>query len=168
MKIKQTALALSVLLPSFYFPAASYAEQEIGDREVILSGSGISGSGFDTTSVAIDGQFGQFWSKALEFGFRQNVGFADTEETSRLSGATRIFSDYHFDYNAWQPFVGASAGVQYGSGVNDAFIIGPEVGVKYYVKEKTFITGRVSYLFDVDEDVDDGSTFYSLGIGFNF
>ncbi|ADE14703.1 conserved hypothetical protein [Nitrosococcus halophilus Nc 4] len=168
MKIKQIALVLSMIFSFFYFPGASYAEQETGDRELILSGSGISSSGFDTTSVAVDAQFGQFWSKALEFGFRQNVGFADTEETSRLNGATRIFSDYHFDFNAWQPFIGASLGVQYGAGVSDAFIIGPEIGVKYYVKEKTFITGRVSYLFDVDEDVDDGSTFYTLGIGFNF
>ena len=79
-----------------------------------------------------------------------------------------IFLGYHLDYAMWQPFIGASLGVQYGSGVKDAFFIGPEIGAKYYVMPKTFILGQVAYQFQVDEDVDDGSTFYTLGIGFNF
>lgn len=168
MKIRQIPLALVLSMGLLSFSAASYGEQEAGDREMILSGSGLSSSGFDTTGFAADVQFGQFWSKALEFGIRQSAGFADTGNTSRLRGATRVFSDYHFDFGPWQPFVGGSLGVQYGAGVNDAFLVGPEAGVKYYVREKTFIVGQVAYLFDVDEDVDDGSTFYTLGIGFNF
>lgn len=147
---------------------ASYAEQAAGDREATLSGSGFSSGGFDTTTFSVDGQYGWFQSKALEFGVRQTVGIADNGDNTLLRGATRVFADYHFDLREWQPFIGASLGGQYGAGIDEAFIIGPEIGVKYYVKPKTFILGQVSYQFDVDEDVDDGSTFYTLGIGFNF
>ena len=146
----------------------AWAEQEAGDREAILAGSGLSSEEFDSTSLAVTGQVGWFIEKELELGLRQNIGFADSGSSSQLNGATRVFADYHFDFENWQPFLGASLGMTYGAGINDTFIVGPEGGVKYFVKPKTFIIGQVSYLFQVDQDAGDGSTFYTLGVGFNF
>jgi len=150
------------------FSASSYGTQEAGDREFTLAGSGASSSGFDTTTFGATASLGWFTTKNFEWGARQTANLADTGETTRFNGATRAFLGYHLDYALWQPFIGASLGVQYGSGVKDAFFIGPEIGAKYYVMPKTFVLAQVAYQFQVDEDVDDGSTFYTLGIGFNF
>jgi hypothetical protein len=143
------------------------AEQAAEDWELLLSGAGISGNGFDSTALALSAQVGWFMNKALEFGIRQNIGLTD-DDTTLLNGATRLFVDYHFDYREWQPFVGASLGGVYGGGVKSGFLIGPEIGLKWYALDKTFIAGQIAYLFNVDQDIDDGDVFYSLGIGFNF
>lgn len=168
MKIKQLALLLSLTLLALYFPSASYAEQAMGDSELVLSGGGTSPSGFHTTNASANAQYGYFLSKAWEIGVRQAVSFDDVGDSSFVNGATYVFTDAFLDLNAWQPFIGASAGVDYGPLRNEHFIVGPEAGVKYYVKEKTFIIARAAYLFDVNNSVDEGNTVYTLGIGFNF
>lgn len=168
MKIRQSILALSLALFSLYFPSASYAEQAMGDRELVLSGGGTSPGGFDTTNASANAQYGYFLRKAWEVGVRQALSFDDLGEHSFINGATSAFTDVFLDLGNWQPFIGASAGVDYGPLRNEHFIIGPEAGIKYYVKDKTFIIARASYLFDVNNSVDEGNTTYTLGIGFNF
>ena len=51
----------------------------------------------------------------------------------------------------------------------------PEAGLKYYVKDETFLYGRVAYQFITedaddadDQSFDDGTFEYVIGIGFNF
>lgn len=145
------------------------AAAETGDREFTLSGTGTSDSGFDTTAYSLDASIGWFNSKQFEMGLRQNVGFSDTEAGgTNFSGGTRLFFDYHFDRDHWQPFLGLSFGAVYGDSVKEAFSAGPEGGVKYYVKPKTFILVSASYQFNVRESAGDGTTFYTTGLGFNF
>ena len=165
--LKHTGLIGAMVLMAG-FSAGSYGAQEAGDRDFTLSGSGASDSGFDTSTFGATASLGWFTTRDLEWGVRQTANLADTEATTNFNGATRAFIDYHLDYALWQPFIGASLGVQYGSGVKDAFFIGPEIGAKYYVMPKTYILGQVAYQFQVDQDIDDGTTFYNLGIGFNF
>jgi hypothetical protein len=165
--LKHTGLIGAMVLMAG-FSTSSYGAQEAGDRDFTLSGSGASDSGFDTSVFGATASVGWFTTRDLEWGVRQTANIADTEATTSLNGATRAFLDYHLDYAMWQPFIGASLGVQYGSLVKDAFFIGPELGAKYYVMPKTYILGQVAYQFQVDQDIDEGSTFYNLGIGFNF
>jgi hypothetical protein len=165
--LKHTGLIGAMMLMAG-FSANSYGTQEAGDREFTLAGSGSSTEDFDTTTFGATASLGWFATKGFEWGARQTANIADTEVTTSFNGATRLFLDYHLDYALWQPFIGASLGVQYGSGVRDAFFIGPEIGAKYYVMPKTFVLGQVAYQFQVDQDIDEGSTFYTLGIGFNF
>ncbi|MGH8629063.1 MAG: hypothetical protein ACREYC_28670, partial [Gammaproteobacteria bacterium] len=136
------------------FSATSYGAQEAEDREFTLAGSAVSDDDFDSIYGART-SIGWFITKNFEWGLHQNVGLSDTEDETNLNGATHVFSDYHFDYAAWQPFIGASLGAIYSSGVDDEFVFGPEIGAKYYVMPKIFIVGQVSY--QVNEDiVDDG------------
>ena len=57
---------------------------------------------------------------------------------------------------------------------DEAFVVGPEAGFKFYALQKTFILGQMEYQFafedvdDADEAADDGQFVYTLGIGFNF
>ena len=159
------ALALSVACAS---PLAM-AAPENGDREFTLSGTGTSDNGFDNTTFALSASIGWFTTEHLEWGLRQNVGISDTkDDDTTFSGGTRGFADYHFDFSEWQPFAGTSIGALYGDNVNDSVSAGPELGIKYYVKPKTFVLVSASYQFNVKESVGDGTTFYTTGLGFNF
>ena len=160
-----------MILASACMTEAAIAQPEAGDREFTLSGSGGSDNSFRTNTLGASGSYGWFHTKELEWGIRQSLGIADVDGGSLgLSGSTAVFADYHFDFAQWQPFIGASFGVVYGTSaaVEEDFAVGPEIGVKYYIQPKTFVYTQATYLFRVDEDVDDGSLRYSIGLGLNF
>ncbi len=68
-------------------------------------------------------------------------------------------------------FVGVSIGYLYGDNVNDTFIAGPEVGLRYFINDTTFVNMLVEYEFlfedadEVDEQFDDGRYVYTVGLG---
>jgi hypothetical protein len=156
--------ALAVML----LPAVSFAQFETGDWEVTLSGSGGSDRDFNNNAFAAQGSLGYFMTPELEVGARQSISFVDPDGgSSNLAGATRIFLDYHFDLDRWQPFVGLSAGYVYGDGVRDDFVGGPEAGVKFFANNTTFIFASVGYDFALRRSMrDTGGWVYGLGIGF--
>ena len=147
---------------------------EAGSWELLLSGTGASDSDFDAGSFGFTADVGYYFNPALAVGGRQTLSFADTGESS-WNGATSAFVDYHFFTDRRvRPFIGASLGYLYGDDTEETFIAGPEVGVKWYVKDETFIYGRAAYEFlfddpdDADDAIDDGRFVYTLGVGFNF
>ena len=156
--------------------ASAWAAPESGDRTLTLSGTGSSDNDFDTNNFGMTGELGWFLNDSLETGVRQSVNvIARDDAADDWSGGTRIFANWHFGgRNAFQPFVGLSGGGFYGEHVKDTFAAGPELGMKYYVKDKTFIELQVEYQFlfedadEIDDRFDDGAFFYTLGIGYNF
>lgn len=170
MKI-QRLIGLIFLLSCF--SATSYAQPEAGDWEFAFSGAGNSHNEFASTNLSASADVGWFTTKALEIGLRQDIGFnrargSDGDNHNLLDGGTFGFVDYHLDFDAFQPFIGASLGARYGAEANENFYIGPEAGIKYYVRPKVFLVGRMSYLFQVDKDPDQASASYALGVGFDF
>jgi hypothetical protein len=166
---------------AFAFPLAGlastnvWAAQEAGDRSFTISGTGASDKNFDNTTFGTTGQMGWFLSNELELGIRQSVNvLAIDNADDRWAGATRGFADYHFGQGSVVPFLGANIGGIYGEDVHDTGAAGLEGGLKFYVKDKTFIAFQVEYnwLFDnsnqIDNQFDDGAFFYALGVGFNF
>ena len=118
---------------------------------------------------------GWFLTNEFELGIRQSVNVLALENADdRWSGATRGFADYHFGQGSVVPYLGANLGSVYGEDVHDTGAAGLEGGLKFYVKDKTFIALQVEYdwLFDNSDDIDnqfdDGAYFYTLGVGFNF
>jgi hypothetical protein len=165
----------TTLLTGLLMPAMALAMPQQGTQEITLGGAGSSDKDFDETILSIAGSWGTYVSPRSQWGIRQTISARDSEgESTRFDGATRIFYDYHFGGDKARPFVGLSVGGIYGKGVDDTFTGGPEVGLKYYVLNNTFILGLVEYQFlfdsasDVDDRFDDGAFFYSLGIGYNF
>lgn len=154
----------------------AWAAPDSGDRSFTLSGTGSSDNDFDSNNFGISGELGWFLSDSLEAGVRQSINLAARDDAADdWSGGTRAFADWHFGGpNPFQPFVGLSAGGFYGEHVKDTFAAGPEVGLKYYVKDKTFIELQAEYQFlfsdtdDIDDRFDDGAFLYTLGIGYNF
>lgn len=163
------AAALGVLATT------AWAGPEAGDRTFTLSGSGTSDDSFDTTTFSASGELGWFTTDAVEWGFRQGVSVTALDNADDAwNGATRVFADYHFGQDPFRPFIGASVGGFYGENVNNTFAAGPEIGFKYYVRDKTFIELAAEYQFlfedadEVDDVYDDGTYLYTLGVGYNF
>lgn len=146
-----------------------------GQWELILSGTGTNDKDFDNGSGGVNIELGYYLTEDFEAGVRQTLGVAAVEDgDDTWNASTAAFVGYHFDLGAVRPFIGASLGYLYGEDVDETFVAGPEAGLKWYVKDETFIYGRVSYDFffedsdDADDQFDDGRFNYVLGIGFNF
>ena len=153
----------------------AFAAPAAGDRSFTISGTGASDKNFDSTTFGTTGELGWFMTDALELGIRQSVNVLTIDHgDDSWSGATRGFADYHFGRDTIIPYVGANLGGLYGDGVHDTGAAGLETGVKFYVKDKTFVALQVEYDFlfndtnDIDNRFDDGAFFYTLGVGFNF
>jgi hypothetical protein len=159
------AIALSVLTV-LLVPNLARAQFQQGDYELTLLGSGANDKDFRTGAFTVSGSLGYFVTDQIEVGLRQ--GFSWLDGGSSWGGATRIAADYHLDFGRWQPFGGVNVGYQYGEDVTDAWMAGPEVGVKYFVNATTFVQAIVSYDFELCHGLDTGGYIYGLGIGFKF
>jgi hypothetical protein len=155
-------------------PTLSYGYFEEGDKEVTLSGNASNGNDFSGVFIGAQGSLGYFLTDNLELGIRQSLQYTDVGVSSALNGSTRVALDFHFDLEAWQPFVGGNFGYVYGDLVNDTFEAAPEIGVKWFVNSTTFIMLMAEYQFFFDSasnagnGFDDGQFLYTLGIGFRF
>lgn len=168
------ALGLA-LLPAASAQAQDFPGLDAGTWELTLSGSGSSNEDVDAGSFQVQASLGYFIVDQLELLVRQGVGYADFNAGTSVTASTAVALDYHFDLDRFQPFVGVAIGYSYGDAdVDETFFGGPEAGVKYFVKDDTFIYGLVQYQFffddvdDADENFDDGSFLYGLGIGFTW
>ncbi len=167
-------LSISTLAAAI-FPVVALATPVTGDQEITLSGAGSSDKDFDSTIMAVQGSWGKYLSEQALWGLRQSINVRDNEgESTKFDGSTRLFFDYQFGTGNARPFIGASLGGVYGDNVDDSFMAGPEIGLKYWVQDKTFITAMAEYQFlfksgsDANDRFDDGLFLYSLGIGYNF
>ena len=173
MKLRWIVIALTFAAG---IPTTSvWAAQAEGDKAFTLSGTGASDKDFNTNTFGTTAELGWFLSDAFELGLRQSVNVLALDNADdHWSGATRGFADYHFGQGSVVPYLGANVGGIYGEDVKDTGAAGLEGGLKFYVKEKTFIALQVEYDFlfdnsnDIDNQFDDGAYFYTLGIGFNF
>jgi len=169
---KILAAALSVLLIS---PLAAVAQPATGERSFTLSGNGASDENFDGNVFGVSAEIGQYYNEQLLWGIRQSInGAAGDEVNDAWNGSTRLFADYHFGTGKARPYVGANIGGIYGDGIKETGTAGFDLGLKYFVKEKTFIAVGAEYQFlfdsgeDIDNNYDDGAIFYTVGVGFNF
>jgi len=173
MKLRWIAIALTTVigLASTYARAA----QEAGDKALTISGTGASDKDFNTNTFGTTIELGWFLTNEFELGLRQSVNVLALDNADdHWSGASRGFADYHFGQGTVVPYLGANIGGIYGEDVHDTGAAGLEGGLKFYVKDKTFIALQIEYdwLFDNSDDIDnqfdDGAYFYTLGVGFNF
>jgi hypothetical protein len=157
-------------------PTAGFAQGfSQGDKVVTLNGSGSSDEDFDNNLFSISGAFSYFFTDRIEGAIRQTISYAKAEDASSTwNGTTRVAADYDFDFGRVWPFAGASLGYIYGDNVKDTWVIGPEVGVKYFVNQTTFLLGMIEWEFFLDRDtghhdtLEDSVFLYTVGIGFRW
>lgn len=149
-----------------------------GEREFSISGTGSSDQDLDSTSFGIVGDLGWYLRDRVVVGVRQSINYSDIEGEDVTedfwNGATRGYVNYRFRDARMQPFVGGSLGGIYGDGVTDSAFAGLETGARFYVRDKTYLLGRIEYqwFFDRDSDADeafkDGAWAYTVGMGYHF
>lgn len=162
--LSTTALAESTGTSPYTLDPGPHA----GDYEVTLSGVGQSDSGFDDTDFAFAGSIGYYFSKNILVTFKQAAGFDDRGNSTQVNGRSIFQAAYQWDLAKWQPYLGVNLGGQYGAGLEDDGVFGPEGGLKYYVNESTFVFGSVGYETPMQHCCNDGTIPYRLGVGFNF
>ena len=149
---------------------------EAGSLEFTLSGSGSNEEEFDGGAFSLAGSLGYFLTDGFETGARHNMTFFDSDQSdATFAATTRVFAEYHLDFDRVQPFVGANIGIRYGNdGLDETGTFAPELGLKVFALENTFLLGMAEYqIFFEDEDnaadnAEDGQFVYTVGIGFLF
>ena len=169
------SFVLATIAALLLLPTLSAAQPKEGEWEFTLTGSGSSNNDFDAGGFGASASIGHFLTEGWEVLLRQSLIYANTESESGVYVATtRVALDYHFDFDRWQPFAGVNLGLVYGSAAEETGLAAPEIGLKYYVKEQTFLFGMAEYQFffedasSADEAFDDGQFVYSIGIGFSW
>ncbi len=73
--------------------------------------------------------------------------------------------------NLWivNPYLSANAGYIYGSGVQNGWVAGPELGFNIRISDSTVLNTKVAYDYQFrNSDLDDGILWGSVGLGFLF
>lgn len=155
---------------------SDFSGPQAGSYEITLGGGGASNQDLDSSSGAVSGSFGYYFSESLELSVRQSLNFINPDGgDSGWGGSTRAALDHHFATDSrLRPFVGVNAGLIYGDGSDDTLAAGLEAGLKYYVQPRAFIfaLAEYSWSFDDTEDAEDnfdqGGFQWTLGIGLTF
>ena len=158
-------------------PAAAQERYTPGDDEweLTFNGTGSNDRDFDNGGFGVSGALGYYLTDQTEFVLRQNVNYtrSDTLGSDNIF-FTRAAMDYHFGENRMRPFVGVNFGGLYGSGIDETFAAGPEVGFKWYARPGVFLMlmGEYQFFFrdvsDADDQFNNGQFAYSLGMGFDW
>src|SRR5688500_10637881 len=135
--MKTTLKTLFLTALACFLTASAQAQPKANDWEFTLGGSGYADNEFDTGAFNLGGSVGYFYTDNWEIGVRQIIGFSSSGE--RWRGSTRLATDYHFHFDKFVPFIGLNFGYVYGDDFDDTWAAAPEVGLKYYVHENTFI-----------------------------
>lgn len=141
-----------------------------GSWEATLAGSGVSTDEFDNNNFGITGSLGYYVTSFMPVGVRQtaNLNFGEGVVGDDFIGITRAFVDFQAPLGAFQPYIGGFVGAQYGQGIDDDLIFGPEAGIKYWVNESTFMFGHGEWQVVEGEAFDNGNVVYAFGFGLNF
>jgi hypothetical protein len=168
--LKLSFMALALAFGSFIGTAS--AQPEEGDQELQLSADFFGNHKFKSYATDIEGSYGFFLTDALEVGARLGyVGIFPDGGSSAWAMTALPFIDYHFrgisDGDKILPYVGVFGG-WYFNDRDDAYALGPEAGVKFFVYDKTFINTQYRYEFFDSLNTRDASHEVRVALGFLF
>lgn len=161
-----------LVLAAVLWPVASHANMgpAAGDMEFTIVGTGANDRKFDNGAFGVSGSLGYYVTEDVLASLRQSVAYSDFGGGSNWAGSSRVALDYHVNLDRFRPLFGVNFGVAYGDDVRTTFSVAPELGAKYYVREKTFLFGLAEYQFFTNSSsrkaFDRGQFVYSLGVGF--
>ncbi len=165
--IKSCLFALALASAS-----STFAQPQAGDWEFTLGGGGASDQDFERGNAGVNGSIGYFYNPNFEIALRQSVDFDALTSDEEWAGSTMLAADWHFVFDSkFVPFIGISTGATYTED-DMSWSVGPELGFKYYVHERTFVflSAEYRWFFDelehIDDNSDDGSFAFLVGVGF--
>jgi hypothetical protein len=158
------------VLALFLLPAIARAQYEQGNWDLNLTGSGQTADpSFRGSTTSVTAGLGYLLTKELEVEVRQGINYTQVFKGGHAWGASTVGAlDYHFDMDRLQPFVGVNGGYVYGDPSPDAWVGGPEAGIKWFANSSTYIYAQAAYEFNLQERISNGNWVYSAGIGFTW
>lgn len=91
-----------------------------------------------------------------------------TSQNDGYGGRFAVGFGYQWNLGAWHPFIGPVGGYILGKGVEDGFILGPEVGLKYDFSQRWGLYARAGYDRNFRNDIDQGIINAALGAAYRF
>ncbi len=174
------AAAISTALFMIGSLGTAWSAQEKGNSDLQLSGGFFHAQGADAGTLALDIGYGYYATRNLEVGIMQTLGYSFIDDADdEWTASTIPFVNYYFrglsSNDTFQPFVGAFIGASYNKD-DTTGTIGPQLGFKSFVSDKTYIavTYRYEWFFDeltindVKDTRSDGNHVTTLGVGFTF
>lgn len=106
----------------------------------------------------------------LSFRLGQAAFYTIDSEDEGWGGRSVAGLDLQGDYRFFgaQPYIGANVGYVYGKGLQDGLIVGPELGLKLDISERTFAYVKTAYDYNFRNNIDDGTIYGGAGLGFRF
>lgn len=175
-----TAVSLAIFILALGVPMNIHAGQDKGDSSVTLSGGFFHTQGSDMSTFNLEAGYGYFLTQGWELGVQQSLGLTrNSGEKNEWIASTIPFINYNFQglstNDSFVPFLGAFIGASYNS--NDITgTVGPQVGFKSFVNDRTFIMVKYRYewffdditINDFKDQRSDGNHAVTIGLGFTF
>jgi len=137
---------------------------------------GVNGGGTTATKDDLGTAFGMTFDIGrtgdmlfpIQFGLRQSLSVVEAKENQTLV-TSALYNDWTvFSKNKIDLFAGANVALTYGD-TKPLWVIAPEAGVRYWVKNDIAIVGRVQYGFDLSNNFkSQDSLAYTIGLQFKF
>ena len=161
------------LISSIVGIASVAAVPRDGANEVQVSAGFFSAQDSDSGNLNIDLSYGYYLTPGWQIGFRQGLNSLFVEDArDQWSATTAPFFNYHFRVtDIIVPYLGGFLGAVW----NDRDItgtLGPQVGVKFFVHDQTFLNlgYRYEWFWDkferIDDSSDNGNHVFNIGVGF--
>ena len=163
------------LISSIVGIASVAAVPRDGANEVQVSAGFFSAQDSDSGTLNIDLSYGYYLTPGWQIGFRQALNSLFVEDgRDQWSATTSPFFNYHFRVSdIIFPYLGGFIGAVW----NDRDItgtLGPQVGVKFFVHDQTFLNlgYRYEWFWDkferIDDSSDNGNHVFNFGVGFTW
>lgn len=127
---------------------------------------------FDSTSnlPGIELSFVFLPENAVSFSIDQALLVATNSlQDDDPAGRTVLGVDFGLPLGIFRPFIGANVGGAYGAGVQDGFVVGPEIGAKVGLGETVYLYAKAAYDFQFrNPSMDDGIIWGGAGLGLKF
>lgn len=161
------------LISSLAGVATVAAAPRQGASELQVSGGLFHAEDSDVGNLNVDLSYGWYLSPGWQLGFRQALNYVFVDDASDAWIATTTpFVNYHFRVtDIIVPYLGAFIGAAW----NDRDVtgtLGPQVGVKFFVHEQTFLNlgYRYEWFWDkferINNESDNGNHIFNIGVGF--
>jgi len=120
-------------------------------------------AGLELTFDAVPGRL-------VDLALKQAVLYSFNGEEDGINGRTGLALGLKpFDLGAIQPYLHANAGYLYGSGVQDGFVAGPELGFNIGLSPATLLNAKVAWDHQFrNADFDRGILWAGVGLGYRF
>ena len=99
---------------------------------------------------------------------QQGFNTLDTSHNDGWGGRSTLGIGYEAPTGVVKPYIGIYGGGAYGRGVQDGFLAGPELGLKFDFSRKWFGYAKAAYDFQFRNDWDEGIPNGGIGAGYRF